>query len=103
MPVSILQSFAAPAKSIIEDADLLRERVITTVTSLLGLLGIDADPIQSREHILLSTILEETWRQGRSLDLAGLIQEIQTPPVERIGVLDLESFYPGQGALRSWP
>jgi hypothetical protein len=58
--------------------------------------GIEADPIQSREHILLSTILELTWRQGQDLDLAALIQQIQSPPVNTIGVLDLESFYPAK-------
>ena len=72
----------------------MRERVATTATSLLGLLGIDADPIKSREHILLSTIIDACWRQGQDLDLARLIQLIQTPPVQRIGVLELEAFYP---------
>lgn len=93
LPVSILNSFAAPGKEILEDDDLLRERVSTTVSSLLGLVGIDADPIQSREHILLSTILDATWRAGKNLNLATLIQQVQTPPVQKIGVLDLETFY----------
>ncbi len=93
-PVSILRSFDAPARTILEDPDLLRERVVTTVTSLLDLLGLDTDPLQSREHILLSTILEETWQQGRGLDIAGLIQAVQSPPFARVGVFDLESFFP---------
>ena len=80
-------------RSILDDEDLLRERITTTVTSLLGLVGIDADPVQSREHILLSTILDLAWRQGQDLDLAGIIQQVQKPPVTKIGVLDLESFY----------
>lgn len=96
LPVSILKSFAAPGKAILEEADLLRERISTTVSSLLGLVGIQADPIQSREHILLSTLLETTWRAGKDLDLAGLIQQIQTPPVQKVGVLDLETFYPSK-------
>jgi hypothetical protein len=93
LPVSILNSFAAPGKEILEDNDLLRERISTTVSSLLGLVGIEADPIQSREHILLSTILDFTWRAGKNLDLATLIQQLQSPPVQKIGVLDLETFY----------
>ena len=93
LPVSILSSFAAPGKEILEDNDLLRERISTTVSSLLGLVGIEADPIQSREHILLSTILDSTWRAGKNLDLATLIQQVQTPPIQKIGVLDLETFY----------
>jgi hypothetical protein len=94
LPVSILASFAAPAPALLEDRELLGDRISTTVTSLLGLLGIEADPIKSREHILVSTILDAAWREGRGLDLASLIQEIQTPPVSKVGVLDLESFYP---------
>ena len=94
VPVSILKSFAAPPPEIIEDGELFQERITTTVTSLLGLLGIEADPLQSREHILLSTIIGEMWRQGQDLDLATLIAQIQKPPVAKIGVLDLESFYP---------
>ena len=96
LPVSILKSFAAPERVIIDDTDLLRERINTTVTSLLNLLGIDADPIQSREHILLSTILASAWRQGDDLDLAGFIHAIQSPPVTKIGVFDLESFFPSK-------
>lgn len=92
-PISILKSFATPPQAILEDEDLLRDRIGTTVTSLLGLVGIDADPVQSREHILLSTILDTAWRQGQDLDLAAIIQQVQKPPVSKIGVLDLESFY----------
>jgi len=96
IPVSILRSFDPPGPAVLEDADLIRERVNTTVTGLLGLLGIEADPIQRREHILLSTILDGAWRQGQGMDLARLIQAIQSPPVARIGVFDLESFYPSK-------
>ena len=84
IPVSILKSFSAPDPAIRDDGELLRERIETTVTSLLALLGIEADPIRSREHILLSTILDWAWKQGRDLDPAALIQYIQVPPVSRI-------------------
>jgi hypothetical protein len=96
VPVSILMSFAAPSKDILHDAELLRDRVSTTTTSLLGLIGVDADPIKNREHILLSTILDQAWRKGQDLDLASLIQQIQTPPLSKVGVLDLDSFYPSK-------
>ncbi len=96
LPVSILKSFAAPAADVREDAELFRERISTTVTSLLGLLGIEADPIQSREHILLSTILDQTWRNEEDLDLAALIHAIQTPPVSKIGVMAVDSFFPSK-------
>ena len=96
LPVSILKSFAAPSADVLNDAELLRERISTTVTSLLGLLGIEADPIQSREHILLSTILDQTWKKEEDLDLAALIHAIQSPPVAKIGVMDVDSFFPSK-------
>ena len=96
LPVSILKSFSAPEEDVRNDTELLRERISTTVTGLLGLLGIDADPIQSREHILLSTILGHAWGQGSDLDLAAVIQGIQSPPVAKIGVMDVEAFFPSK-------
>jgi len=96
LPISILASFAAPAAAVRDDPELLGDRIATTATSLLALLGIDADPIQSREHILLSTILNTAWQKGQNLDLATLIGQIQNPPVTRVGVMDMESFYPSK-------
>ena len=74
----------------------MRDRVSTAVTSLLGLLGIAADPIQSREHILLSSLFTNAWASGLDLSLPSLIQQIQKPPFVKVGVLDLESFYPAK-------
>jgi hypothetical protein len=96
IPISILKSFAAPPQAILEDSELLQDRIGTTVTSLLGLVGIEADPVQSREHILLSTIFDTSWRQGQDLDLAMIIHQVQNPSITKIGVLDLESFYPSK-------
>jgi hypothetical protein len=96
IPVSILKSFAAPPPAVRDDAELMTERVNTTVTSLLGLLGIEADPIKSREHILISNILNNEWANGKDLDIAALIQQIQTPAMTRVGVMDIESFFPGK-------
>jgi hypothetical protein len=95
-PVSILRSFASPNEETRSDAELLGERVSTTATGLLALLGIDADPIQSREHILISTIFETAWKAGENLELSTLIGRIQKPPMARVGVLDLESFFPAK-------
>ncbi len=96
LPVSILGSFAAPPPSILDDTELLGDRIESTVTSLLALIDVDADPLQSREHILLSTILREAWGKGLDLDLESLIHRIQKPTVQRIGVMDLESFFPAK-------
>ena len=94
IPVSILASFAAPPQALRDDAELVRERVMTTVTSLLTLIGIEADPVQSREHVLLSTLVSTAWGQGKDLDIAALVGQVQKPPMAKIGVMELESFYP---------
>ncbi len=96
IPVSVLKSFSAPSEEVISDKELLGERISTAASSLLGLAGINADPMQSREHILISSIFEQAWRDGRDLDLNSLILAIQKPPISKIGVLDLESFFPSK-------
>lgn len=96
LPVSVLKSFSRPPAEILEDGELLRERVGTTVAGLLQMVGIDADPVKSRETVLLSNLLQNAWKDGRDIDLAGLIQEVQNPPVAKLGVLDVESFFPSK-------
>lgn len=93
-PIAVLRSFAAPPAEILEDPDALRERVSSTASGLLALAGIDSDPLRGREHVLLATILEGAWREGRSLDLATLIGEVRKPRFQTMGVVDLESFHP---------
>ena len=34
--------------------------------------------------------------QGHSLDMASLIQAVQSPPFQKVGVLDLETFFPAK-------
>ncbi|MFH0916639.1 MAG: ATP-binding protein [bacterium] len=96
LPVSILKSFAAPPPAVRADDEALNDRINTAVTSILGLVGVTADPIQSREHILLSSLFNSVWSAGQDLDLASLIQQIQKPPFAKVGVLDLDSFYPAK-------
>jgi hypothetical protein len=94
LPISILASLKAPALSWDEEGELLREQIQGTVSALLGLVGIEADPLRSREHILLSNIFEHSWRQGQDLDLTHLITAVQSPPVRKLGVLDVDTFFP---------
>lgn len=96
IPVSILKSFEVPAKEILQDSEAIREKISSTVTSLLSLVGIDANPIESREHILISSIMEYSWKAGKNLDIPSIIQLIQSPPINKIGVLDTESFFPSK-------
>jgi len=69
------------------------------VSGLLSLLGRDADPLQSREFILLAAILENAWREGRAPDLAALIHAVQKPPFDTVGAFDLETFFPAKDRL----
>lgn len=93
-PLAALRSLAPPGPELLADAEALRERVLGSVSSLLGLAGIDADPLRSREHVLLSSLIERAWREGRSLDIAALVREVQRPPIAQVGALDLETFFP---------
>ena len=99
IPLTVLKSFNAPSQAVIDDSDAFRDRVQSTTSGVLALLGIDADPVRSREHIFLSNVLDRAWREGRNLDLAGLIQEIQNPPFTKVGVVDLETFYSAKDRL----
>jgi hypothetical protein len=94
LPVAIVNSFPSPSETTREDAELFREQISGTATGLLGLLGIEADPIKSREHILISSILQAAWSGGEDLAVEELIKRIQTPPMVKIGIIDVESFYP---------
>jgi hypothetical protein len=93
-PLSLLKAFDAPPAAVRDDTEALQDRVNATTTSLLALLGIDADPISSREHILLANLLHHAWQEGRSLDLAALIGGIQNPPFSTVGVMPLDTVFP---------
>ncbi len=99
LPLTILRSFAAPPPALAEDSEALRDRVVSSVSGLLALLGISADPVRSREHILVANILQQAWAEGRSLDIESLIREIQSPPFHNVGVFELESFFPAKERL----
>lgn len=94
LPLTVVRSFGAPPQAVLDNSDAMRERVNAAAAGLLALLGIDADPIRSREHILLTNIFDRAWREGKSLDLGQLIREIQSPSFKQVGVLDLDTFYP---------
>jgi len=93
LPISVLSSFAAPPAAQRGDAEVIADRASSTATSVLALAGSDAEP-RSREHTLLATLFTSAWREGRDLDLPALIHAVQTPPFDKLGVLDLESFFP---------
>jgi len=92
LPLTVLKSFDAPPPESREDSELIGERVTGAVSGLLTLMGQDADPMTSPEHILLSSILSHEWHAGRNVAIPSLIRLIQSPPLTRIGVIDLNSF-----------
>jgi hypothetical protein len=97
IPLTVLKSFNAPPKQQRDERDeMFRDRVQSAVSGLLALLGIDADPVRSREHIFLSTLLTKAWKEGKDLDVAEMIGEIQQPPFDTVGVMDLDLFFPAK-------
>ncbi|MFI5184037.1 MAG: ATP-binding protein [Vicinamibacteria bacterium] len=104
VPLNILQSLAAPSVPFDAAAEDLRDEIAGIASGLLGLLHIDADPIQSREHILISALLEAAWRKGQGLSLETLITSVANPPFEKLGALPVETVYPAkdrQGLMMS--
>ena len=94
LPVNLVDAFHAPADQ--PDDEAMAERVQTAVAGLLGLLGIAADPQKSREGAFLGALFTHEWKEGHDLDLGAIITKIQQPPFEKIGVLDIEAFYPAK-------
>src|SRR5204862_7381539 len=92
-PRSILSSFAPPAEA--GDSEAMADRASTTAMGVLTLAGADAE-LRGREHTFLSALLTASWKAGRDLDLAGLIQGLQSPPFDKVGVLDVDAFYPAK-------
>ena len=94
VPLNIVGSLAAPDIGWTGNEEILRDEIEGIVSSLLTLAGVDADPVAAPEHILPATIIEEAWSNGRSLDLAGLIGAIVEPPIRKLGVFDVDVFFP---------
>jgi hypothetical protein len=97
--VSILHTLKAPDLSWDTDSELINDKIGSVVSALLALIGIEADPVRSREHILLSNIFENTWRGGEDLDLAQLIMRVQKPPFTQLGVFPVDTFYPEKNRM----
>lgn len=92
VPVNIVGSLDPPAD--MSDAEVVGDEISGYVSGLLGLVGVDADPLSSREHILLSNLIDHSWREGRALDLAVLVGLVGNPPIRKLGVFELDQFFP---------
>lgn len=98
--LSFLQTVELPTNAILEDSEALNDYVSVTVSGLLALLGIKSDALNGREHILLSNILLNEWKNGRTLDIATLIQLIMNPNIEKVGILPLDTFFSADDRMK---
>jgi hypothetical protein len=94
VPINILSSLERPSKEILEDSDNLSSYLSSTVGSLLALVDIEANPLESKEYILLAQIIKNAWQNGQDLSIESLVGAILQPSFKKIGVMPLESFYP---------
>jgi hypothetical protein len=92
MPLNLVGSLQVPAD--MDDAETVADEIGGYVSGLLGLVGIEADPLSSREHILLSNLIHHAWEQGQSLDLPTLVGQVAVPPIRKLGVFELDQFFP---------
>jgi hypothetical protein len=99
-PVSLLGSLQAPDLDWETESETIRDEIAAWVTGLLGMVDIDADPLTSREHILISNVIEAAWKAGRSLDLPTLLGQIHRPPLRKLGVFDVDTFFPENDRMK---
>ena len=97
VPLDIVGSLQVPAD--MSDAEVVADEIEGYVTGLLGLVGIAADPLASREHILLSNLIHHSWSEGRALDLTTLVGMIPSPPIRKLGVFDVDQFFPADDRM----
>ncbi|MFN0146146.1 MAG: ATP-binding protein [Dehalococcoidia bacterium] len=96
IPLNLIDSLAAPGGDFEANEEEYRDEIDSIVTALLGFVKVDADPVSSREYILLFSLVENAWRQGKGLDLESLIGQVANPPIEKVGALPMDSFYPAK-------
>ncbi|HEU4917235.1 MAG TPA: DUF87 domain-containing protein [Acidimicrobiia bacterium] len=92
--LNVLGSMKAPALDWGTQGELINDEIEAFVSSLLSLAGVESDPVSGPEHILLSTIIESFWRAGRDLDLATLVGQVPQPPFRKLGVFEVDTFFP---------
>jgi len=94
VPVNVISSLKVPSLEVLQDSDAYTSYLKTTTVSLMALLGMDVDAMDSKEYVFLAQIISDTWLQKKDLNIQELIAKIIEPPFEYIGVLPLDSFFP---------
>ncbi len=97
IPLDVLGSLAAPATG--ADAETRRDEIEGLTSGLLSLVGVESDPVSGREHILLATLVEQAWDDGESLTLEHLISRVHRPPIRKLGVFEIDTFFPEKDRL----
>lgn len=92
--LNVLGSMAVPDLDWETQAEIIRDEIEAFVSSLLVLADIESDPVSGPEHIFLSNLIETFWTQGKDLDLATLVGQIPKPPFRKLGVFDVDTFFP---------
>ncbi len=90
--LNIIGSLQAPGAG--ADPEIVGDEVEGFVSGLLSLVDIESDPLSSREHILLSNLILNEWNAQRNLDLPTLVGMVLTPPIRKLGVFELDQFFP---------
>jgi hypothetical protein len=94
IPLNVVGSLVPPPLDWDDDAETLRDEIQGFTSGLLGLIDVEADPISSREHILIANLIEYAWRNDQAIDMATLLGWIQRPPIRKLGVFEIDTFYP---------
>ncbi len=91
IPLNVLGRLSVPQST---DPSVRQDEVDATVGGLLSLIGVQSDPISGREHILLTNLIIRSWDAGTDMDLATLLGQLMDPPIRKLGILDLDTFFP---------
>ncbi len=92
VPLNLVGSLDPPAD--VTDTEAVRDEIGGYVSGLLGMVGVESDPLSGREHILLAQLVERAWTSGTPLDLGRLLAQVQDPPMRKLGVVDVDRFFP---------
>ncbi|UCE28236.1 MAG: ATP-binding protein [Candidatus Coatesbacteria bacterium] len=93
LSINIMSSFRCPALDWETDGETLHDKIATTVSAVLGLIGFDPDPVKSTEHVFLSNVFEYRWREKKDITFEGLIHDVQNPPFDRLGALPTDEVF----------
>ncbi|MCA9572638.1 MAG: DUF853 family protein, partial [Myxococcales bacterium] len=99
VPVDVLAMLDAPPSGLVDDAEGLAAYVSSTVGALLGLVGVEADPVQDPQAVVLARLLTDAWTAGRTLGLEGLLPALVDPPFDKVGFFPVDDFFPRKERL----